>query len=145
MESNQYIGLIPDGNDGIFGEVVGAAIIRYPENFQIYQTTRGPRESNRVFPTLAHAQAYIDDLLNTDGTIHVDGDGKTLVKSAFPGIILTVVNDPNTKNNGAYLVINIDPEVDPNVNPGHTGLGLKRLDVNPITEQQINALFDENW
>ena len=77
-------------------------------------------------------------MLNTDGTIHADGDGKTLVKSAFPGIILTVVNDTNTENNGAYLVINADP----NFNPG---LGLKRLDVNPITEQQINALFDENW
>ena len=143
MTSKQYLGRIPDGNGGRFDEVVGAAIIRYPENFQTYQTTRGPKESNRVFPTLAHAQAYINDLLNTDGTIHADDDGKTLVKSAFPGIILTVVNDNNTEKNGAYLVINIDP----NVNPG---LGLKRLDVttekiNDITEQQINALFDEQW
>ena len=138
MKSEQYIGLIPDGNGGRFDEVVGAAIIRYPENFQTYQTTRGPRESNRVFPTLEHAKAYINDLLNTDGTIHTEGDGKTLVKSAFPGIILTVVNDTNSENNGAYLVINVDL----NVNPG---LGLKRLDVNHITEQQINALFDEQW
>ena len=138
MTSIQYLGRIPDGNGGRFDEVVGAAIIRYPENFQTYQTTRGPRESNRVFPTLEHAQKYIDDLLNTDGTKHSEGDGKTLVKSAFPGIILTVVNDPNTKNNGAYLVINAYPDK-------HPGLGLKRLDVNPITEQQINALFDKNW
>lgn len=138
MKSEEYIGRIPDGTDGRFDEVVGAAIIRYPENFQTYQTTRGPRESNRVFPTLSHAQAYINDLLNTDGTIHIEGDGKTLVKSAFPGIILTVVNDTNTENNGAYLVINIDPEVNP-------GLGLKRLDVNHITDEQINALFDEHW
>ena len=138
MTSKQYIGRIPDGIGGRFDEVVGAAIIRYPENFQTYQTTRGPRESNRVFPTLAHAQAYINDLLNTDGTIHEEEDGKTIVKSAFPGIILTVVNDTNTENNGAYLVINVDPEVNP-------GLGLKRLDVNHITEQQINALFDEQW
>lgn len=138
MTSKQYIGRIPDAAGGRFDEVVGAAIIRYPENFQTYQTTRGPKEGNRVFPTLAHAQAYINDLLNTDGTIHADGDGKTLVKSAFPGIILTIVNDTNTENNGAYLVINVDPEVNP-------GLGLKRLDVNHITEQQINALFDEQW
>ena len=138
MTSEQYLGRIPDGNDGRFDEVVGAAIIRYPENFQTYQTTRGPREGNRVFPTLKHAQKYINDLLNTDGTIHTEGDGKTLIKSAFPGIILTVVNDTNIENNGAYLVINIDP----NVNPG---LGLKRLDVNYITEQQINSLFDKNW
>ena len=138
MTSKQYIGRIPDGIGGRFDEVVGAAIIRYPENFQTYQTTRGPRESNRVFPTLEHAQAYINDLLNTDGTIHTEGDGKTLVKSAFPGIILTVVNDNNTEKNGAYLVINVDPEVNP-------GLGLKRLDVNHITEQQINALFDKQW
>ena len=138
MTSKQYIGLIPDGTVGRFDEVVGAAIIRYPENFHTYQTTRGPRESNRGFPTLAHAQAYIHDLLNTDGTIHIEGDGKTPVKSAFPGIILTVVNDTNTENNGAYLVININPEDNP-------GLGLKRLDVNHITEQQINALFDEQW
>lgn len=134
MTSEQYLGRIPDGIGGRFDEVVGAAIIRYPENFQTYQTTRGPRESNRVFPTLAHAQAYINDFLNTDGTIHTEGDGKTLVKSAFPGIILTVVNDTNTENNGAYLVINIDPEV--------PGLGLKRLDVNHITDEQINKLFD---
>ena len=139
MKSEKYIGCIPDGIGGRFDEVVGAAIIRYPENFQTYQTTRGPRESNRVFPTLAHAQAYINDFLNTDGTIHKEEDGKTIVKSAFPGIILTVVNDTNTENNGAYLVINVDPEVDPEVK---TGLGLKRLDVNHITEQQINALFD---
>ena len=135
MKSKQYIGRIPDGIGGRFDEVVGAAIIRYPENFQTYQTTRGPRESNRVFPTLAHAQAYINDFLNTDGTIHKEGDGKTLVKSAFPGIILTVVNDTNIENNGAYLVINVNPEVNP-------GLGLKRLDVNNITEQQIKNLFD---
>ena len=81
--------------------------------------------------------------MNRDGTIHKEEDGKKLVKSAFPGIILTVVNDDNEENNGAYLVINVDP----NVNPG---LGLKRLDVthqeiNDITEQQINALFDEQW
>ena len=76
--------------------------------------------------------------MNTDGTIHKEGDGKTLVKSAFPGIILTVVNDNNTEKNGAYLVINVDP----NVNPG---LGLKRLDFNYITDEQINALFDKNW
>ena len=144
MTSKQYIGRIPDGNGGRFDEVVGAAIIRFPENFQTYQTTRGPRESNRVFPTLAHAQAYISDLLNRDGTIHADGDGKTLVKSAFPGIILTVVKDDNEENNGAYLVINID--IDPEDNPGlNPGLGLKRLDVNHITDEQINALFDKNW
>ena len=134
MKSKQYIGRIPDGIGGRFDEVVGAAIIRYPENFQTYQTTRGPRESNRVFPTLAHAQAYINDLLNTDGTIHEEGDGKTLVKSAFPGIILTVVNDKE-ENNGAYLVININPKVNP-------GLGLKRLDVNPIPDNEIKKLFN---
>lgn len=134
MKSKQYIGRIPDGIGGRFDEVVGAAIIRYPENFQTYQTTRGPRESNRVFPTLAHAQAYIDDKLNTDGTIHADGDGKTIVKSAFPGIILTVVNDKE-ENNGAYLVININPKVNP-------GLGLKRLDVNPIPDNEIKKLFN---
>lgn len=139
MTSIQYIGRIRDEETGVkLSEVVGNADSRYAEDSQIYQTKRGPREGNRVFPTLAHAQAYINDLLNRDGTIHADGDGKTLIKSAFPGIILTVVNDTNTENNGAYLVINIDPEVNP-------GLGLKRLDVNHITEQQINSLFDKNW
>lgn len=139
MTSIQYIGRIRDEETGVkLTEVVGNADSRYAEDTQIYQTKRGPREGNRIFPTLAHAQAYINDLLNRDGTIHADGDGKILIKSAFPGIILTVVNDTNTENNGAYLVINIDPEVNP-------GLGLKRLDVNHITEQQINALFDEQW
>ena len=139
MINNDYIGRIRDAETGEkLVDVVGIAIERYPENFQTYQTKRGPKEGNRVFPTLAHAQAYIDDFLNIDGTIHKEGDGKTLVKSAFPGIILTVVNDNNTEKNGAYLVINVDP----NVNPG---LGLKRLDVNHITDEQINALFDEHW
>lgn len=139
MTSIQYIGRIRDEETGVkLTEVVGNADSRYTEDSQIYQTKRGPKEGNRVFPTLAHAQAYINDLLNRDGTIHIEGDGKTLVKSAFPGIILTVVNDTNTENNGAYLVINIDP----NNNPG---LGLKRLDVNHITEQQINAMFDKHW
>lgn len=136
MTSIQYIGRIRDEETGVkLSEVVGNADSRYAEDSQIYQTKRGPREGNRVFPTLEHAQAYINDLLNRDGTIHTEGDGKTLVKSAFPGIILTVVNDNNTEKNGAYLVINIDP----NVNPG---LGLKRLDVNHITDEQINKLFD---
>ena len=144
MTSIQYIGRIRDEETGVkLTEVVGNADSRYAEDSQIYQTKRGPKEGNRVFPTLAHAQAYISDLLNRDGTIHTEGDGKTLVKSAFPGIILTVVNDDNEENNGAYLVINANP----NVNPG---LGLKRLDVTPekindITEQQINALFNEQW
>ena len=144
MKNSTYIGRIQDEETGgKLVEVVGNADSRYAEDFQTYQTKRGPKEGNRVFPTLAHAQAYINDLLNTDGTIHTNGDGKKLVKSAFPGIILTVVNDDNEENNGAYLVINVDP----NVNPG---LGLKRLDVttekiNDITEQQINALFDEQW
>lgn len=139
MKNTTYIGRIRDEETGVkLTEVVGNADSRYAEDSQIYQTKRGPKEGNRVFPTLAHAKAYINDLLNRDGTIHTEGDGKTLVKSAFPGIILTVVNDTNTENNGAYLVINADP----NVNPG---LGLKRLDVNHITEQQINALFDEQW
>ena len=48
---------------------------------QIYQTKRGPKEGNRVFTTLAHAQAYINDLLNRDGTIHTDGDGKIDVET----------------------------------------------------------------
>ena len=144
MKNSTYIGRTRDAETKEkLVDVVGVSIYRYPENFQTYQTKRGPRESNRVFPTLAHAQAYIDDLLNTDGTIHKEGDGKKPVESAFPGIILTVVNDPDTKNNGAYLVINID--IDPEDPEDNTGLGLKRLDVNPITEQQINALFDEQW
>lgn len=144
MKSNQYIGRILDEETGgKLVEVVGNADARYAEDFQTYQTKRGPKEGNRVFPTLAHAQAYINDLLNTDGTIHEDDDEKTLVKSAFPGIILTVVNDDDEENNGAYLVINVDPTVNP-------GLGLKKLDVTPegindITETQINALFDEQW
>ena len=143
MKNSTYIGRILDEETGgKLVEVVGNADSRYSEDFQTYQTKRGPKEGNRVFPTLAHAQAYISDLLNRDGTIHADGDGKTLVKSAFPGIILTVVNDDNEENNGAYLVINVDPSVNP-------GLGLKRLDatpekINDITDEQINALF-ENW
>lgn len=144
MKKEAYIGCINDEDTGeLLVDIVGNADSRYAEDSQIYQTKRGPKEGNRVFPTLAHAQAYITDLLNIDGTIHTEGDGKTLVKSAFPGIILTVVNDDNKENNGAYLVINADPSVNP-------GLGLKRLDVTPekindITDEQINALFDEQW
>ena len=139
MKKEAYIGCINDEDTGeVLVDIVGNADSRYAEDSQIYQTKRGPKEGNRVFPTLSHAQAYISDLLNTDGTIHTEGDGKTIVESAFPGIILTVVNDTNTENNGAYLVINVNPKENP-------GLGLKRLDVNPIPDNEINALFDENW
>lgn len=140
MKTNTYIGRIIDDETGErLVDIVGNADSRYGEDSQTYSTKRGPKEGNRVFTTLAHAQAYISDLLNTDGTIHEDGDEKTLCKSAFPGIILTVVNDSNTENNGAYLVINSDP----NANPG---LGLKRLDtqsseIQEITEDQIEQLF----
>lgn len=56
-------------------------------------TLRAPAIANRVFDTLAHAQAYIDDY--------------SPKASAVPGIILVVTSDSTEENNGVWEVLTI--------------------------------------
>ena len=53
-------------------------------------TLKAPVIANRIFDTLEHAQAYVDD------------DSSTA--TAIPGLILSVFNDADSKNNGAYRI-----------------------------------------
>lgn len=58
----------------------------WPLTFQM--TGKFPLLAKRIFPTKSAAEAYINDLNDT----------------AIPGIILTVVDDGEPSNNGAYFV-----------------------------------------
>ena len=76
-------------------------------------TRRFTLESNRVFKTKAHMLAYIEDRINSDGTIS-DTVTVDTIKSALPGLILTVINDDeNPDNNGMYYIENSDPNNTP--------------------------------
>lgn len=54
---------------------------------------RYPIVADRIYATLADAQAYVDDTSAT--------------ASAVPGLVISVVNDPIEKNNGIYYVSKI--------------------------------------
>ena len=54
---------------------------------------RYPIVADRIYSTLAQAQAYVDDTSAT--------------ASAVPGLVISVVNDPIEKNNGIYYVSKI--------------------------------------
>ncbi len=56
-------------------------------------TLRAPAIANRIFDTLEHAQAYINDYSDK--------------ASAVPGIILCVTSDSNIDNNGMWLVLSV--------------------------------------
>lgn len=101
---------------------------------QYTHTKRYTLESNRVFKTKAHMLAYIQDRINVDGTIS-DVITDNTVKSALPGIILTVINDPNPDDNGMYYIENADPETTP-------GLSASKININgPIPKEKIDELF----
>lgn len=121
MKKQVYTGRLYNDNGQKLNEVIGCGDCIIADDIIMYTTKRGSREGNRIFPTLEHAKAYIEDRLNTDGSISTHDDGKTLCKSALPGLILTVVNDTDD-NNGAYLVVNDDPNTTP-------GLRLEKIQV----------------
>ena len=54
---------------------------------------RYPIVADRIYETLAQAQAYVDD--------------KSATASAIPGLVISVVNDSVAKNNGVYYVESI--------------------------------------
>lgn len=56
-------------------------------------TLRAPAIANRIFDTLEHAQAYIDDYSDK--------------ASAVPGILLAVVEDTNDDKNGIWEVLTV--------------------------------------
>ena len=98
-------------------------------------TRRFTLESNRVFKTKAHMLAYIEDRINSDGTIS-DTVTVDTIKSALPGLILTVINDDeNPDNNGMYYIENSDPNNTP-------GLSANKINITgPIPNSQIDLLF----
>jgi hypothetical protein len=54
---------------------------------------RYPIVADRIYSTLAQAQAYVDD--------------KSATASAIPGLVISVVDDPIAKNNGVYYIESI--------------------------------------
>lgn len=121
-------------NRGKQSEIVGK-----PTGFLDYDSTltltkRAPLEGNRIFKTKAHMLAYIGDRLNTNGTISENSTEST-VKTALPGLILTVINDDEPNNNGMYYIENADPENTP-------GLSASKININgPIPKEKIDELF----
>lgn len=106
------------------------------QNTTLYiQNNRMPLEANRIFKTKAHMLAYIEDRINADGTISDTVTDDTL-KSALPGIILSVINDDeDPNNNGMYYIENADPETTP-------GLSASKINITgPIPNSQIDLLF----
>lgn len=109
-------------------------------NSMLMPIARVNTEANRIFKTKAHMLAYIKDQLLSDGTINKDENGNpatsdNTVKSAIPGLILTVINDDNSDNNGMYYIENTDPETTP-------GLSANKINITgPIPNSQIDLLF----
>jgi hypothetical protein len=100
----------------------------------VMHSVRMYAEANRIFKTKAHMIAYIEDRINADGTISDEVTDDT-IKSALPGIILTVINDDNPDNNGMYYIENADPNVTP-------GLSANKINITgPILHGQIDELF----
>jgi hypothetical protein len=108
-------------------------------NTLLSASKRTPLEGNRVFKTKAHMIAYIEDRLLSDGTISEQVTSET-VKSALPGLILTVVSDPTTENNGAYYINNGDSSVTPGLVAEKFGAS---EDPQRISDEQIDSLFEE--
>lgn len=111
------------------------------QNTTLYiQNNRMPLEANRIFKTKAHMLAYINDQLLLDGTINRDGEGNPTsigdtIKSAIPGIILTVIDDDEDYNNGMYYIENADPNNTP-------GLSASKINITgPIPNEKIDELF----
>ena len=103
-------------------------------NSMLMPIARVNTEANRIFKTKEHMLAYIEDRINADGTIS-DVITDNTVKSALPGIILTVINDDTPTNNGMYYIENADPDTTP-------GLSASKINITgPIPTAQIDLLF----
>lgn len=88
-------------------------------------TLRAPAVANRIFDTLEHAQAYINDYSDK--------------ASAVPGIVLCVTSDSNEENNGTWLVLSVKDS-----SSAASGT-MRRIGLVPkeITEEEANRLMDE--
>jgi len=113
-------------------DIIGNADMRSAYGTQLYLTKRGPLEGNRVFPTYAHLDAYINDMLKKDGSIATDPKDPDLCKTAFPGVILSVVNDSNPDLNGLYEIRNADRSVNPGLEAVKIGSSDIDLDWNDL-------------
>ena len=142
----------------IYNEELQKSVLEFDENFNMIEVPVGEHvgkydggepvfydqmvihsarmyaEANRIFKTKAHMLAYIEDRINSDGTIS-DTVTDDTIKSALPGIILTVINDEDPNNNGMYYIENADPETTP-------GLSASKININgPIQKEKIDELF----
>jgi hypothetical protein len=115
-------------------EAVGKPELLNEFTTQYLMGTRNTIEANRIFQTKAHMLAYIEDRIKADGTIS-DVIADDTIKSALPGLILTVINDDDPDNNGMYYIENADPENTP-------GLSASKINITgPIPNSQIDLLF----
>jgi hypothetical protein len=83
---------------------------------------RRPMIADRIFETYAHAQSYVDDM-------HASA-------SAVPGLVISVINDPNEELNGIYYIKSIATGP---ANPGV--LEKSSSSINSITEDEIYNLL----
>lgn len=149
MKYNEELQQISEGFDDNFniievpnGDHVGKYDGEAPVYFNTLQmpSLRMTIEANRIFKTKAHMLAYINDQLLSDGSINRDENGKPTsvgdtVKSALPGLILTVINDDDPDNNGMYYIENADPNTTP-------GLSAAKINITgPIPNSEIDKLF----
>lgn len=92
---------------------------------------RYPIVADRIFATLVDAQAYIDDTSAT--------------ASACEGLLLSVINDTVTNNNGVYYVksvANTDPKYGKISDTGE----LVKVGSTPdaVTNDDIDSIFKDN-
>ena len=97
----------------------------------------------RVILTARNTERLQETLSQLEGDGHTyikDENGNpatsdNTVKSAIPGLILTVINDEDTNNNGMYYIENTDPNATP-------GLSAAKINITgPIPNAQIDLLF----
>lgn len=84
------------------GAIIAKSQSNLPWTITWKASSRYPIIADRIYDTLADAQAYVDD--------------NSASASATAGLILTVLNDPTPKNNGVYYVKsvkNTNPDTGP--------------------------------
>ena len=115
-------------------EAVGKPELLTKFTTQYLMGMRNTIEANRIFKTKKHMIAYIEDRIKDDGTIS-DVIADDTIKSALPGLILTVIDDDeDPNNNGMYYIENADTETTP---------GLVAKKIGPMTNDEIQQAFDE--
>ena len=99
---------------------------------QFKAAAKFPVIANRIFETLAQAQAYIESTAAD--------------ASAIPGLVLTVIEDTNTTNNGAYLVTGTDGNLSltklSDVNSAGGDNIIEQINVNDTKQEPVNKVVN---